>query len=344
MLYIHRSTCISPQQTFMDVDLSVRHQPVEKQLRVIEPVYTGIPPGTLRRMSKSVRIGVGAALPLLKQAPDGIIIGTANAGMEDCFHFLKQMVDYDEGLLTPGSFVQSTPNALAAQLGMMGPYRGYNSTHVHYGLAFENALLDTLMLVHEHPERQYLLGAVDTISTYNYNINILSGWYRNEPEDTRNLYDKKSPGSIAGEGAAMFWVSGKSEGAVAKVEAVGTLHSEDVAEVEMYLKIFLEKNIPAGDRVDLLISGENGDERLQPYYDACEKSLNGSTAVVRYKHLCGEYPTASAMAVWLAGQFLQNGSVPESLLKSGTPGDVRRVLIYNSYKGGQHGLLVVGLL
>jgi hypothetical protein len=88
---------------------------------------------------------------------DGIIIGTANAGMEDCFHFLKQMVDYNEGLLTPGNFVQSTTNALAGQLGMMKHNTGYNITHVHLGLAFENALLDAAMRLEEYPWHNYLL-------------------------------------------------------------------------------------------------------------------------------------------------------------------------------------------
>src|SRR3954463_2807854 len=114
MFYIHQASCISPMQTFPYTDLSMLHEPVNNKLLAIEPKYEGIPPGVLRRMSKSVRMGMGAALPLLKllPAPDGIVIGTANAGFEDCFHFLKQIVDYNEGTLTPGNFVQSTPNTL----------------------------------------------------------------------------------------------------------------------------------------------------------------------------------------------------------------------------------------
>ena len=98
----------------------------------------------LRRMGKAVRIGVGAALPLLDGSsnPDGILIGSANGGMEDCIKFLNQVMEYDEGRLTPTNFVQSTPNAIAAQIGLATLNKGYNITHVHRGLAFENALLD----------------------------------------------------------------------------------------------------------------------------------------------------------------------------------------------------------
>ena len=117
MLYIHQHTCISPQQAFNDVNIETLKESAENKLKAIEPVYEGIPPGILRRMGKAVRMGVGAAVPLLKTntAIDGIIIGTANGGMEDCIKFLNQIIDYDEGLLTPGNFVQSTPNAIAAQ-------------------------------------------------------------------------------------------------------------------------------------------------------------------------------------------------------------------------------------
>ena len=67
--------------------------------------------------------------------------------MEDCIKFLNQIIDYEEGLLTPGNFVQSTPNAIAAQLGLMTANKGYNITHVHRGLSFENALLDTILML-----------------------------------------------------------------------------------------------------------------------------------------------------------------------------------------------------
>lgn len=111
MLYIHDSACISPQPGLIGLEAANLADPKEGKFLAAEPAYDAIPKGVLRRMSKPVRMGVGAAMPLLEQAtnPDGIIIATANAGMEDCFYFLKQLIDYNEGLLTPGNFVQSTP-------------------------------------------------------------------------------------------------------------------------------------------------------------------------------------------------------------------------------------------
>src|SRR5580704_15336772 len=134
MLYIHKSTCISPQNTFSNIDIELLAGITDHQLKAIEPSYEGIPKGILRRMGKAVRMGVGSALPIIKDQLNGIIIGTANGGMEDCIKFLNQIIDYSEDMLAPGNFVQSTPNAIAAQLGMIGGNKGYNITHVHRGL------------------------------------------------------------------------------------------------------------------------------------------------------------------------------------------------------------------
>ena len=112
MLYIHQTYCISAQQDLLQANIELINEPVDKKLLAIEPSYEKIPPGILRRMGKSIRMGVGAALPLISESDsiNGIIMGSANAGMDDCVKFLNQMVQYDEGQLTPGSFVQSTGN------------------------------------------------------------------------------------------------------------------------------------------------------------------------------------------------------------------------------------------
>ena len=312
----------------------------------IEPAYDGIPKSILRRMSKPVRMGVGAALPIMDHATnlDGVIIGTANAGMEDCFHFLKQIVEYDEGLLTPGNFVQSTPNALAGQLGMLKQNKGYNITHVHLGLAFENAMLDAAMRLEEYPTHQYLLGAVDDISVYNYAINLLDGWYKDEQELVKGLYNSDTNGSVAGEGATMFLVNGNEESALAKLVALETIHSKKEEVIAEQLKQFLNKNLPVNENIEWLISGENGDSRLMKFYSTCESMLPPETGIVRYKHISGEYPTSAAMAVWIACDILQGNTLPHHMIKKESqqkhPG---HILIYNNFKGAQHSFILLSV-
>lgn len=338
-MYIHYHNCIFPQQTALPGGLDTLLPADGNQLKAIEPSYDGVPPGLLRRMGKAVRMGTGTALPLLKDLrPDGIIIGTANGGMEDCIRFLNQIIDYDEGMLTPGNFVQSTPNAIAGQLGLMTRNQCYNITHVHRGLSFEQALLDAAMLSMEHPHRNYLVGAVDEIADYNYNIDLLGGWYKKHPQQNKDLYEANSPGSIAGEGAVMLVVNGQPEEAVARLRAIRSWHSTNADDartnIEAFLQQYTDGNIP------LLITGENGDNRLLPYYKTCEKLLPGS-AVGRFKHMSGEYPTAAGIALWLTCRLFEGEALPHHFYKKGKENTAGPVLIYNTYKGEQHSLILL---
>jgi hypothetical protein len=357
MLYIHRATCISPQQTFpeTDIDLMRLYESSDNKLKAREPSYEGIPPGLLRRMGKTVRLGIGAALPLLREAaapPDGILIGTANAGMEESIQFMKEIIDHEEGILVPGAFVQSTPNTIASQLSLLSRNKAYNITHVQGGLAFENALIDAVMLVQEHADSIYLVGAADEIGVYNHNIDRLQGWFKSEPLSNEDLYESRSPGSLAGEGAAMFLVGGQKENALARLDAIATLHSEEQAVVEDRLQNFLDQHLPRGERIDLLLTGENGDERFLSSYLASERFLDEYVSktnqptpdIVRFKHLCGEYPTAASFALWLACQLLQGQAVPGHILKRSSAGAVYdRMLIYNNHKGLQHSFILVSI-
>ncbi len=345
MLFIHDTSCISPQLSFGEVDLQSFQHSVGGKMYAAEPGYAGIPPGALRRMGKAVRMGVGAGLPLLTSSPpvEGIIIGTANGGMEDCIKFLNQIIEYEEGQLTPGNFVQSTPNAIAAQIGFINRNKGYNVTHVQRGLAFEAALTDTIMQLNENPHASYLVGAVEEISTYNYNIDWLDGWYKKEKAEGLDLYTSNSDGSIAGEGASLFYANNINTGAVACISAVDGIHTDDPEKVKQRWNAFVQKHLH-DTAPDILISGENGDKRMMPFYNTIQQTLSGSTAVLRYKHACGEYPTSSAFAVWLACEILKKRKIPDSwfkhLLQHPT---VHSIAIYNNFKNQQHGFILVQL-
>ncbi len=343
-MYIHQTYCISPQQDLLQDDIDLINEPVDKKLLAIEPSYEKIPPGILRRMGKSIRMGVGAALPLMAEANkiDGIIMGSANAGMDDCVKFLNQIVQYEEGQLTPGSFVQSTGNVIAGQLGLITKNKGYNITHIHLGLAFENALLDAMMQLNINPSNTYLVGGVDEISTFHYNIETLAGSYKKEDISNKKLYASNSAGCIVGEGASMFIVNSMANGAIAKLKAISTLHSTDKDLVTQQLNLFLQKNLAAGETIDLFLSGENGDNRTLPFYTACEVLLGDDTSIVRYKHMTGDFATASALSLWYACRFMQNQQIPDQMFKKKTAKkNFRNILLYNNYKGLQHGFILL---
>lgn len=263
MFYIHQACSISPQQTFSGLGIDFLVESKENKLKAMEPSYENVPKNILRRMGKVVRIGVGAGLPLIAEASkiDGIIVGTANGGMEESVLFLNQIMKFNEGILAPGNFVQSTSNAIAAQIGLLSSNKGYNITHVHSGSAFENAAVDAAMLLMENKPNCYLLGGVDEIGSYNYKFDYLSGWYKKELISNKHLYQTDSPGTIAGEGSSMFLINNEAENSIAKVEAIKTIHTEDKSKVKDQLQHFITTNISEEEKIDLFLSGENGDNR-----------------------------------------------------------------------------------
>ncbi|MHA4810363.1 beta-ketoacyl synthase chain length factor [Flavitalea flava] len=361
MFYIHHTACISPQQSFPPgkTDLGQVDESLENKLIAREPSYEGLSKNAARRMSKSVRMGVGTALALLSDPLDdlrnnslkdflnGIIIGTAHTGMEESIQFMKQIMEHEEEMLTPGAFVQSTPNTLGSQISFLTRNKGYNITHVHSGLAFENALIDAAMLLKENPSDTYLLGAADEIGVYNYNIDYLDGWYKKEPLSNKRLYEGDSPGSLAGEGAAMFLINNKKENALAKVQALSIFHGEEPANVTSQLKSFLDRQLqqlPPGEKIDLLLTGENGDNRLLDFFSSCEAILDKDVTIARFKHMSGEYPTATAFALWLACSLPGGQPLPPHMIKK--PGakacnPFKNVLIYNKHRGNQHSFMLV---
>lgn len=320
------------------------HEPVDKRLNAIEPVYDGIPPGVLRRMSKLVRMGVAAAMQTLHNnpVPNGIIMGSLNTGKDDAVKFLNQIIDYEEGMLTPMNFVQSTPNAVAAQVALLTRNHGYNISHLHMGVAFEMAVIDADMMLQENPSHHYLLGAVDDMASYYFDEK--GGWHKEADISNKLLYDTNSPGSISGEGAAMFFVNNDPVGAIAELVAVDTLHDTDEAVLKEKLDAFLTKHLPAGETIDLLLSGENGDNRLDKYYAVCESSVNEGAAIARFKHLCGEYATAASMALWLCCKVIPATALPTHMIKkSGAAKAYRNILIYNNYQLLQHSFMLVSI-
>lgn len=343
MFYIHQSSCISHQPTFNEVDIDDVKPSTNNLVYAIEPKYEGVPLGQLRRMGRALRMGVGTAMKLLQHhKADGILVGTANGGIEDSIMFLNQIHDYQEGRLTPTAFVQSTYNAIAGMVGMITTNHGYNATHVHRGLAFENVALDAAMLLRENPQHNYLIGGVDEISEKNHRLVSLAGWYRSEPTLNTELYSGNATGTLPGEGAAMFIVNNRADNAVAQVKALKMVSSTDENYVAKQLQVFLKENLYEGENIDLLLSGENGDNRLLKFYTRIESELGPETKVGRFKHMFGEFQTVPALALWLACQIFKTQKLPAHIIKKDTGvAAYNRILIYNNYQGAQHGFILV---
>lgn len=342
-MFIKAARAISPQYTLDDRFINGERIDEESSIySAIEPDYgTLIPAGLLRRMGKAVRIGIGAGLPLLQDVGkvDGIILGTANGGLEDCVKFLNQIVEYEEGVLTPTNFVQSTPNAVAGQLALMTENTAYNSTHVNGSLSFENSLIDADMLLKEAKESTVLVGAIEEFSDYNYTIHRHAGRYRNDPVKNSELVNKLDFGSVCGEGSAMFIVSNDPGNAVLEIIDIGQVTTTDPIEVEATLIDFLIRNQVSADAIETLALGRNGDSRTDHFYSRIAARFSEIETAIHFKSFCGEYRTASAFGLYLLFQLAKHP------LKDWNGNHLHFVgnygLLYNHFDGIRHGFILV---
>lgn len=126
-----------------------------------------------------------------------------------------------------------------------------------------------------------MLGGIDEISDYNYNIERLGGWYKTEIP-ANGLYESKTEGSIAGEGCAVFCLSKRPQNALFEIVDVNTMHSTDVDSVQSGIKQFCDKHALNLSET-MLLSGHNGDVRNEALHQAVENVFDKST-VIRYKH------------------------------------------------------------
>lgn len=345
-MYLIDVIAISPQLTYTDEfvtgDFRIH---AEGKMLAIEPSYTDIIPASLlRRMGKAVRMGIGAGLPLIKKYPtiDGVIIGTANGGLEDCIKFLNQIVEYEEGVLTPTNFVSSTPNAVAGQLAMMGQKTGYNSTHTNGSLSFDNVLLDaSLYLNEQQQDATLLIGALEEISAYNYNIDQINELYKDELVSNDELLNTKTKGSICGEGATMFVVSNNPNGAKVRYIDQFQITYPSKTNFSQLVEEFLKVNNLHPSEIDLLLFGNSGDVRHDHWYEDLHQDLFADKPVYTYKQFCGDYRTSNGFACYLAMQLVREDFKIHGFEVTSKP---KYVLIYNQFLSARHGLILFELL
>jgi len=353
-IYLRSSGNVSPQKTFGDDFFSEPTPAVEgDSLKCLEPSYgEWIDKKALRRMSRMVKMGLAAALRSLRSAglptPEAVVTATAYGCLEDTADFLTQTIREREDLLTPTAFIQSTHNTLGAQIALYTGAHGYNNTFAHGVTSFESALLDATLLLQEGRAGAVLLGAADESTEPENNILRRFGFFKKRTFLKEGLFASHSKGTLSGEGAAFFVLSKEpSPQNLAELSGFTTFADPKGApDLENKITAFLsdlpENPLRLTD-IDLVITGRNGDSRSDGIYDALEKSCFAGKKVVPYKHLCGEYPTSSAFALWLAAEIAKTGVLPRWLANSEGPSTRphRRILICHHPPNARHSLMLV---
>lgn len=346
-MYIRAASNISPQNTFGNESfLTELAEYTGDKLTCIEPDYkTLIDPKLIRRMSRIIKMAVASGMDCLQQAgipvPDAIITGTAYGCLEDTNTFLSKMVQQNEDALAPTAFIQSTHNTISAQIALLLQCHNYNNTFVNGGASLENALLDAMMLLYEGEAVNVLVGGIDEITANSHTILKRMGLYRRHPISNFDLLTVPGKGTMAGEGAAFFLLSNQpSDNAWAKIDgATGFYKPRNTAEIQQHINNFLSAQSICIDDIDLILTGKNGDTKNDTIYEHLQQYDFADVRAINYKALCGEYPTSSAFALWLAANCLKNGNLPSALTGAEIP--VKKVLIYNHYQNIHHSLILL---
>lgn len=348
-IYISGIGCVSPQNSLSDdfINEEVVEQN-EKFLQITTPKYRDyIDPKKLRRMSNIIRMGMVSANVAMKDSgiekPDAIITGTGMGCQADTEKFLNQMIDENEGLLAPTSFIQSTHNTVGGTIALHQKNHNYNLTYVHRTFSFESALLDSMLLINSGQKQNVLLGGFDEITEESWLIKTKIHFYKSQKLNNLKLFSDKQQGAQAGQGSAFFVVTNtKTDNAYAKVDSVDMFFRPKIDELENRILGFLNDNNLTPDGIDLVIFGRNGDDNFDGIYDVVEKNIFSTNYTANYKQLCGEYDTSSAFAMWLASEILKNNAMPKGMLPKGNkPDKIRNVLIYNNFRDINHSLILL---
>jgi len=349
MNFIDGIGMISPQQTLVPgrfPDDVVEY--TADFLKCIEPVYkTYIDPIPLRRMSRLIRMGISSARMCLADAgiamPDAIITGTGLGSVEDTEKILSD-ISKEEKFLNPTPFIQSTYNTISSQIAIHLKCHNYNTTYVHRTFSFESGLIDGMLQLSEGSSTRVLVGGIDEMTLNHLNITRRIGLWKRQPVNNLQLLNSKTPGALAGEGAAFFLISAdRSDHSYARLRNLSTLidirgsYRRDQA-----IRNFLLQNQLQPEDIDFLIVGISGDAVFDPVYHQFASDFFPNTPLAWYKHLCGEYHTSTGFALYTAAQILKSQECSEILLLNHkAPSRLKNILIYNQFRNINHSFLLV---
>ncbi|MCJ7759509.1 MAG: 3-oxoacyl-ACP synthase, partial [Gillisia sp.] len=188
-----------------------------------------------------------------------------------------------------------------------------------------------------------LVGGVDELSKKMTSFMYLDDQLKKQEISNPDLLKSDSSGTITSEGAHFFSISKeKLEKTYAELIDVSVFQaktSEDVS--EKILKVLQLNNYTIED-IDLVILGNNGDNRFDHFYHHLQNGLFPEKPQLAYKHLTGDYKTVSGYAVWLACKIFKTGSIPEILKLNGvTCQNPKTILLYNQYLGDNHSIMIL---
>ncbi len=346
-VYINSVACISAQDTLNENFFeNLQPQNSSQVLKVIEPNYKEfIPPAMIRRMSKTVKMSSVASNYALKEAgienPDAIIVGTGIGCSQDSEKFLKNVIENNEEFLTPTFFIQSTHNTVSGQIALGLQCHAYNFTYVNTSSSLEFSLLDAKLQINDGEAKNVLVGSTDEQTDRTMELYKLNNTIKKEENLPVDYLNSTTEGVIWGEGSS-FFVLGKekTETSYAQLKDIQIINK--LEEAQQFIEDFLAKNNLKNEDIDAVILGFSGDSESDVYYKNSSEIFPNS-ALLYYKHLSGEFNTASGFSTFMACHILKKQEIPEvMMINSVKKTEIKNILLYNHLGGKDHSLVLLG--
>ncbi|MCL2072522.1 MAG: beta-ketoacyl synthase chain length factor [Marinilabiliaceae bacterium] len=313
MIFINSIGSITPNKTIEN-----------GHFQCVEPLYKElINPIQLRRMSRILKMGLGASTICIQNLPeskiDAIIVGTGLACILDLEKFLFTVLEGNEQSLSPIPFINSTHNTVAAQIAFMHKITGYSNTFCGAD-SFDSALADAILLLNEDAN-QVLIGGIDEYSEYHFFMN-------SEEHDLKNAQ--------FGEGAIFFILEKElKDNSFAQLIGVHSFLTKNkkcnnnlFEIIKTEITLFLKKYELELTDIEIFVSGKNGNCFSDDIYDILQRDFFPHSDTLQFKHLCGEYMTSTAFAMEHTARHLSNCTE-------------KYALIYNHFNLVNHSIILM---
>lgn len=259
------------------------------------------------------------------EQPDAIISGTGVGCLKFTEHFLDDLCENHEEMLSPTYFMQSTHNTVSSTLAIHTHNHGYNTTYSHGETSFDLALQDACM--------QMRLGDIG---------NALVGGYDEMVESYFSLLRKT--GYVGMEGmvpcgevsVSMLLDSVCHAHALCELCGISILHAPSAERMNAELQSLLRDAGLQKEDISYVLTGMNGNPQNDYIYNKVSADLLPRVPLLRFKHLFGENFTASAFGIYVAAHCLHESRIPSALLvdEAGEQPKAPRALLVLNQKGG----------
>ena len=347
-VYINSVGSVSAQKTYDNdffLDEIASYKAVE--LKVVDADYKAyISAVAARRMAKGIKMSTVSSQNALREAGldnvDAIIVGTGLGCLDDSVKFISDIINNDEQFLTPTRFIQSSHNTVAGQIALGIGCKGYNFTYVNSAVSFESSVLDAQMQLGQNEATHILVGGVDELVDYHVTSHRLIGHFKREPVTEKTLLNSNTEGAIMAEGSHFFVLSSEKQ-ASTYAELIGVEIYNSLAKEKLASQVqsFLHHNQTDLDQIDLVVLGNNGDSNFDDYYDILSQGIFNHTPQAYFKHLSGEFYTATGFAFWLSSKIIKTQTVPDAVKLNAIEKPPKNVLVYNQYRGQNHSLVLL---